>query len=131
MIQFLTFMIKNLLAMSLFGIASINPFAQPTPVPQGHILATHAFSLDDRYNNEPVNAVFKDNILLTLRYMEGSVAAKHVSWDTVRKPFSYTFTLKPKQTFAFHNDVLLQYKDSLVKTTNADFSSDQGFKSDG
>lgn len=119
--------------MSFFGVTAFNPFAQPTavPQPQNQVMAQHAFSLDDRYPVKSVSDVFKDNILLTLHYMQGDVDPKHVSWDAVEKPFSYSFTLKPKQTFAFHKDVLPQYEASLVKTTNADFSSDQGFKSDG
>ncbi|HSW89152.1 MAG TPA: VanW family protein [Candidatus Saccharimonadales bacterium] len=128
-------MVTNILAMSLFGLASINPFAQPTAMPQAQpqvqILAKSDFSLADRYPVKSVSDVFKDNILLTLQYMEGDVDPKHVSWEAVEKPFTYSFTLKPKETFAFHKDVLPQYQDSLVKTTNADFSSDQGFKSDG
>ena len=134
MIQFVNFMVTKLLAMSLFGVASFNPFAQPTQAiaqPQRHVLAKHEFSMDDRYPVQSVSNVFKDNILLTLHYMAGDVDPKHVSWDTVEKPFTYSFTLKPKETFAFHKDVLDKYKDSVVKTTNADFSSDQGFKSDG
>ncbi|HSW96814.1 MAG TPA: hypothetical protein VLF89_03235 [Candidatus Saccharimonadales bacterium] len=123
----------NILAMSLFGIAAINPFAQPTavPQPQTEVLAQHEFSMADRYPVKSVSDVFKDNILLTLHYMEGDVDPKHISWEAVEKPFTYSFTLKPKETFAFHKDILPQYKESLVKTTNADFSSDQGFKSDG
>lgn len=119
--------------MSFFGVAAMNPFAQPTavPQPQTQVMAHHEFSMADRYPVPSVSDVFKDNILLTLHYMEGNVDPKHVSWSDVEKPFSYSFTLQPKQTFAFHKDVLPQYKDSLVKTTNADFSSDQGFKSDG
>jgi hypothetical protein len=63
--------------------------------------------------------------------MDGTVTNNNVAWNNVTKPFSYTFSLNPKQTFAFHDDVLPQYKETLVKTTTADFSSDQGFKSDG
>lgn len=129
-------MVTQLLAMSLFGIASINPFAQPTAAPQPaqpqtQVLAKHEFSMAYRYPVQSVSDVFKDNILLTLHYMAGDVDPKHVSWETVEKPFTYSFTLKPKETFAFHNEELAQYKESVVKTTNADFSADQSFKSDG
>lgn len=103
----------------------------PATTVKTQILAKHTFSLADRYGVPSVNEVFKDNILLTLQYMAGNVDTKHISWTDVKKPFTYTFTLKPKQTFAFHNEILPQYQASVVKTTNADFSSDQGFVSDG
>lgn len=134
-IPFYILMVKQLLAMSLFSVSAFNPFAAPQAQPQNkaetHVLAKHEFSLEDRYAVPSVNDVFKDNILLTLHYMNDTIDSKKVSWNTVEKPFSYTFKLAPKQTFAFHDDVLPQYKETLVKTTKADFSSDQGFKSDG
>ena len=96
------------------------------------VLATHDFSLEDRYGNGFVNDVFKDNILLTLAYMGGSVKAKNdISWDKVTAPASYAFTLLPGQEFAFHDQILPQYKGDVVKTTNAHFNYTDGFKSDG
>ena len=122
-------MLKHLLAMAMLSTAALS--ATPAPVAQKQVLAEHRFSLDDRYANTFVNEVFKDNILLTLGYMKGIVKKTPVTWGKIEKPFSYSFTLKPKQTFAFHDNVLPGYKETLTRTTHADFSSDQGFKSDG
>lgn len=89
-------------------------------------------SLDDRYANQFVNGVFKDNILLNLAYMQGKVSSpKDIKWDEVTKPFTYEFKLYPLNTFAFHGDIKEQYRPGLVKTTNAHFNAQEGFKTDG
>jgi hypothetical protein len=96
------------------------------------VLASHSFSLMDRYGNNFVNTVFKDNILLTLNYMDGAVQNKsEINWDNVEKPLSYGFTLQPGQEFAFHNKTLPDYSKNVVQTTNAHFNWDEGFKYDG
>ncbi|MCX6705113.1 MAG: VanW family protein [Candidatus Woesebacteria bacterium] len=96
------------------------------------VLASHSFSLENRYGNSFVNDVFKDNILLTLAYLDGTVKAKSdISWDKVTSPFNYKFTLEPGQKFAFHDQVLPEYKENVAKTTNAHFNYQDGFKSDG
>jgi hypothetical protein len=95
-------------------------------------LASHSFSLEDRYDNSFVNGVFKDNILLALRYMDGSVKGKaDISWDAVERPFHSEFTLQPGEAFAFHNGVLPDYKGKVVKTMGVHFNSLEGFKYDG
>lgn len=95
-------------------------------------MASHEMSLEDRYNNTYVNEVFKDNILLTLRYLEGSVTeADKISWEKVKKPFKYEFGLKPDEQFVFHNTTLPEYTGKIVKTTNAHFNYQDGFRSDG
>lgn len=95
-------------------------------------MASHEMSLENRNGNAYVNDVFKDNILLTLRYLEGSVTeANKISWEAVEKPFKYEFSLKPDEKFAFHNTILPEYAGNIVKTTNAHFNYQDGFKSDG
>ena len=95
-------------------------------------LAQHEFSLNDRYGNSYVNDVFKDNILLTVDYATGKkVDGANINWSNVNKPFEHRITLKPGETFAFHDDVLPQYAGKVDKTTNAHFNSTEGFKSDG
>jgi hypothetical protein len=95
-------------------------------------LASHTFSLENRYANEYVNGVFKDNILLTLKYMNGEVKSKaDISWSEIEEPFNYSFTLLPGQEFTFHDQILPEYKGNVVKTTNAHFNYTDGFKSDG
>lgn len=96
------------------------------------MIAQKTYSLSDRYGNSYVNNVFSDNILLALAYMVGTVKnGKNVNWNMVTDPFTYQLILKPGQTFAFHDEILPQYKKSVVETTNAHFDSSQGFKSDG
>lgn len=95
-------------------------------------LASRSFSLEQRYGNTFVNDVFKDNILLTLNYLDGSVKDKaDINWENIEKPFSFEFTLKPGEEFAFHDQILPEYDKNVVKTTNAHFNYQDGFKSDG
>lgn len=101
-------------------------------VVQETILSSHEISLENRYPVKSVSDVFKDNILLNMAYMEGRVPSKdQINWDEIRKPFTYQFRLEKGQTFAFHDDVLPEYKDKVVKTTNAHFNGQEGFKTDG
>lgn len=111
------------------AIISLTPITPPQI--QGQLLASHEISLDKRYEVQSVSDVMKDNILLNLAYMRGTVSSKNFSWDEVKKPFYYEFKLDPNKTFAFHDDVLDKYKDSLVKTTAAHFNAQEGFKTDG
>ncbi len=103
-----------------------------TPVPTQQVLASHEMSLNDRYPVKSVSDVFKDNILLNIAYMDGKVTSKdNISWDEIEKPFHYELTLKPGEVFAFHDDVLDQYKGKAGYTTHAHFTGQEGFKSDG
>lgn len=110
--------------------AAIITLSQLTTTPQEKILASHEISLQNRYPVQSVSDIFQDNILLNLAYMEGRITNK-VNWDEIKKPFSYQFRLEPGKTFAYHDDVLKEYKDTLVKTTQAHFNSQEGFKTDG
>ena len=117
-------------AITLLGSTSLE-----VPIPlqkQPEIMAQHQFSLENRYDVPSVNKVFKDNILLTITYLEGNLkAGNSVNWDQVRSPLSYSFKLDPGQTFAFHDQVLPKYQGKIIKTTNAHFNSTEGFESDG
>lgn len=97
---------------------------------QGIPLSSHEISLENRYEVKSVSDVFKDNILLNLAYMRG-IISKDINWDEIKKPFHYEFRLDPNQTFAFHDDLLDQYKGKVVKTTAAHFNAQEGFKTDG
>ena len=58
-------------------------------------LSSKSFSLEERYENKLVNEVFKDNILLTLNYMDGRVNSKSDKvWEDVTKPRSYQFAVE-------------------------------------
>lgn len=101
------------------------------PVNAIQTLGSGTFSLTDRYAVPSVSDVFAKNILLTMAYMRGMQITGDVDWNAVEKPFSYGFTLKPGEVFAFHEDVLPQFEGKVVKTTNAHFGSQEGFVSDG
>lgn len=101
-----------------------------TPTSNANVLAMREMSLENRYAYEPVNQVFRDNILLAIAYMENRVK-ESPNWEDVEKPFSFDFMLEPGETFAFHDDVLEPYRQKVKKTTNAHFNTQEGFKSDG
>ena len=64
--------------------------------------------------------------------MDGAVKSKaDISWPKVESPFHYEFTLKPGETFAFHDGVLPKYKGKVTVTTGVEFNSQEGFKYDG
>ncbi|MCX6816719.1 MAG: VanW family protein [Candidatus Beckwithbacteria bacterium] len=96
------------------------------------VLSSHSINLENRYDNEFVSGVFKDNILLTLYYLDNQVTDKsQIDWDRINQPFKTQFTLKPGEKFAFHEKTLPDYSANVVKTTNAHFNGAEGFKSDG
>lgn len=108
------------------------PLLGNNPSTQPQVLSQHGFSLENRYADSFVNTVFKDNILLTLKYAKGEkVNSREIDWKEVEKPFRYELVLKPNETFAFHDDVLPEFEGKVTKTTNAHFNYDDGFKSDG
>ncbi|HSX09022.1 MAG TPA: VanW family protein [Candidatus Saccharimonadales bacterium] len=112
--------------------STLNGMSSVQEQSEGQLIAEHTMSLADRYPVPSVNTVFRDNILLTLSYMSGSVKnASQVNWDTVRKPTTYEFTLQPGEVFAFHDDVLPEFVGKKIITTNAHFSASEGFEYDG
>lgn len=122
--------ITGLLLASYFLISTSNPTF--SNIPGKTVISSRAMSLEKRYPDSFVNNVFKDNILLNLAYMDGRVKnSTDIKWSKVKKPFTYSFTLKSGETFAFHEDVKPEYKPTLTKTTNAHFNFQEGFKTDG
>ncbi len=98
----------------------------------GQLLASREIGLYNRYPDAYVNGVFRDNILLNIAYMFGKVNdPEEINWDNIRKPFHYELRLNTGEIFAFHEDVLDNYKGKISKTTNAHFNAQEGFKSDG
>src|SRR5437870_2415450 len=83
--------------------------AKPPPVittPQPAVLAEKQISLEDRYAVPSVNEVFKDNILLNIAYISGTVEnSKKINWDEIRMPSEHELLLYPNGVFAFHEDV--------------------------
>lgn len=126
-------MITNQLAsISAAALLTFGQLTLPVTQPAPQVLASHEISLDDRYPVKSVSDVFKDNILLNIAYLDGKVTSKDsLNWDEIEKPFHYELTLQPGQVFAFHDDVLDQYKGKIGYTTHAHFTGQEGFKSDG
>lgn len=54
-----------------------------------------------------------------------------ISWKAVQAAGETSFSLKPGETFAFHDAVLDKYKGKIALTTNAHFNGADGFRSDG
>lgn len=114
-------------------LSVLNPHTREvSPMPKEKLLSKHEISLNKRYNNTFVSDVFKDNMLLNIAYMADKVhSSADIKWDDIEKPFHYEVILNPNQTFAFHDDIRPELKNQVVKTTNAHFDSEEGFKSDG
>lgn len=124
-------MITDSLA-KISAAAIVTLSAQLSPIPiSGNVLSSHEISLENRYPVKSVSDVFKDNILLNLAYMGSKITSKDINWEQVKKPSHFEFRLDPNQTFAYHDDVLPEFKDKVAKTTNAHFNWTEGFKTDG
>lgn len=121
-------LIATITTISVFIMGGSNPLHDFNE----QILASHEISLNNRQPDSWVNGIFKDNILLNLAYLDNRVFKKEdINWDEVRKPFNLQFMLNPKETFAFHEDILPEYEGKVVKTTNTHFNAEEGFISDG
>jgi hypothetical protein len=95
-------------------------------------LSKRSISMNNRQNNTYTGTIFKKNILLTLARMSNSKMEKSgINWTDIEKPFEYELILNPGETFAFHDNLLPEYKNKLIKTTNSHFSANEGFLNDG
>lgn len=120
-------------ALTAFAIILLTGFYNPSLPSEAQItqkLASKELNLENRQIDRWVNSVFRDNILLNLAYLKGDAKPGQVNWDQVKAPKSFEFKLEPNQTFAYHGQIAPEYKDKVVKTTNANFNGSQGFKSD-
>ncbi|KKQ14786.1 MAG: hypothetical protein US28_C0029G0011 [Candidatus Daviesbacteria bacterium GW2011_GWA1_36_8] len=71
----------------IFSLISLNTIGVPVSEPKT-VLSSRSISLEQRQPDRYINSVFKDNILLNMAYLRGSVTSKeNLSWDEVRKPF--------------------------------------------
>lgn len=127
---------------TILGVALItNVLLSPAPVRshsavlagQNIVLASHELDLTTRLPDPAGSEIFADNILLSLHYGKGDTNemfdSSRINWDKAHSPFEFSFTLKPNETFAFHNNVLPEYKNSIVKTLNSKFFMEEGYKS--
>lgn len=125
----------------------ISPLAQSFTVQsEKEILAQMPMDLSKRYEDQWVNEVFSDNIRLGLwklqevskvpevpKVSEVSNVSKvdKIDWEKVRKDFNVSFVLKPGEVFAFHDQILPEYKDRVVKTMGSHFIAEEGYRSSG
>lgn len=107
--------------------------ASPSNLPQDKVeLGSSSMSLDHRLEVKSANDIYKDNILLNLAYLSGEVKTKDdIDWEQIRKPFILQFSLELGQRFAYHDQVLNEYKNGIVLTTNSHFNAIEGYKTDG
>ena len=116
-------------------IVNVNAAGLRPPVsshPSEQELSVRSMSLNDRYPQPGVNAVFRENILLALSYLAGKVPdPTHISWQEVNKPSQFGITLSPGEVFAFHDKVLQQFLGYKLLVSHAHFSASDGFLSDG
>ncbi len=125
-------MIPTLLATLLYALVATKNVASDFVLGAQSVRAERTFSLQNRYPVQSVSDIFRDNILLTLSYMDGDVSNKdQINWSNVTEKQTYSFTLKPGEVFAFHDSVLPEYEGKVVKTMNAHFNYSDGFKTDG
>jgi hypothetical protein len=95
------------------------------------LLVEKSFNLKNRYPSLFVNQVFVDNMLLSLRYLKGEKVKREVDWNRVRQPFSFSFVLRPDEVFAFHNNLLSEFKNESVLTMKSHFIASEGYRSSG
>lgn len=126
-----TYIILLLSCLLLLVGMSMPSYRHGSPTLPFEVISSRTISLNKRYSNKYVNDVFKDNILLTLQYMNGKSQSKTIDWNTIEKPTEFEITLQPDEVFAFHDAVLPEYQGKVVKTTRAHFNGIEGFKSDG
>ncbi len=96
-------------------------------------IASRSMSLNKRYGGAdlPEN-VYKDNILLNLAYLSGTVKSKNdINWEAIKQPFVMEFSLEPGQRFAYHDTQLAEYAQNVVLTTNSTFGAGEGYKYEG
>jgi hypothetical protein len=123
---------NTLLALAIYAITATKAVAGDYLLGTESVRSERTFSLADRYPDQWVSDIFRDNILLTLSYMDNDVKnPTEIDWPAVVKPQSYNFTLQPGEVFAFHEDVLPQFEGRVAQTMHAHFNYTDGFKSDG
>jgi hypothetical protein len=92
------------------------------PIPREEVLAEHVLDLNERLpDSEFGNEVFKYNILLALKYIEGN--------PDLDEPFITEVELKPGEVFAFQENLLPEFEDKTVKTGWTKYIAQEGYKS--
>lgn len=91
------------------------------PIPREEVLAEHVLDLNERLPDSPFgNEVFKYNILLNLKYIEGDL--------DLSEPFVAEIELEPGEVFAYHENLLPEFEDKPIKTSGTKFIAQEGYK---
>jgi len=91
------------------------------PIPREEILAEHTLNLEERLpDSEFGNEVFKYNILLALKYIEGD--------PDLGEPFITEVELQPGEVFAFQENLLPEFENKTVKTGWTKYIAQEGYK---
>lgn len=91
---------------------------------QPKIMARQKLDLTILGYGQAATDILADNIRLNLRYFKDD--AKEVK--NLREPFTFSFTLEPGEVFAYHDQVLAEFKDATIKTQPSHFSNAEGYK---
>ncbi|HLC87514.1 MAG TPA: VanW family protein [Patescibacteria group bacterium] len=123
-------------APEISGSAQLKPIseqAQPFDYAQGKTeLGSRSMSLDMRYGYDLPENVYKDNILLNLAYLSGTVKSKSdINWDQLKQPKSIEFSLEPGQRFAYHGLIDPKYQDNVALAVDTNFGAGDGYKFEG
>lgn len=91
------------------------------PIPREEVLAEHILDLNERLpNSEKGNEVFKYNILLNLKYLEGNL--------DLGNSFTTEIELQPGEVFAYQENLLPEFQDKSVKTSGTKFIAQEGYQ---
>lgn len=122
---------SNLLTIIFIGnLLLSSPQTRPVGGPpwvaqnQPKILARQKLDLTILGYGQAATDILADNIRLNLHYFKGD--AKEVK--NLREPFTFSFTLEPGEVFAYHDQVLAEFKDATIKTQPSHFSNAEGYK---
>ncbi len=91
---------------------------------QPKIMARQKLDLTILGYGQAATDILADNIRLNLHYFKGD--AKEVKH--LREPFTFSFTLEPGEVFAYHDQVLAEFKNATIKTQPSHFSNAEGYK---
>lgn len=124
---------QTLTSIALASLVTLTSLTQGTNTLAPNEIAREEISLAERVPGGGfMSDVMADNILLNLAYLNGEVNdPKNINWDEVRKDRIIEFKLEAGKVFAFHEDYFPKYEGQVIKTTNARFNFEQGFKYDG
>lgn len=94
------------------------------PQNQPKIMARQKLDLTILGYGQAATDILADNIRLNLHYFKGDPRAV----KNLREPFTFSFTLEPGEVFAYHDQVLAEFKNATIKTQPSHFSNAEGYK---